>query len=299
MGNYKTAACRQPYLPATLKASCNNKKFARLQACARAVAEKCSRNRVTGKDLQQLDNCKDANTDPVLQPEYAVFLHIQKTAGTSIVNTARRYYGEITSHGDCWGHRPEEFNDVRFVSGHIGYDFVKSLIPSRYSFVFLRNPVERVLSLYYFCRTRDPDEFPIYGKASELDLEGFLKAGFTDPVVRNNIWNNQVWQLAHGYANLDKRQINDFEPGHLLELATAHLEQFSYIGFTETFAEDRIAVLKGLGLPLTEECDVVNSNPGRPTAKDFSSNALKLLGQLTHLDQLLYDKAIALHNKQG
>jgi hypothetical protein len=114
-------------------------------------------------------------------------------------------------------------------------------------------------------------------------------------VVRSNIWNNQVWQLAHGYASLDKRQIDDFNPAHLLDLAIVHLKELSHVGFTETFAEDRIAILKGLGLPLTEENEAVNTNPGRPTAKDVSSKALRLLGQLTHLDQLLYDKAFTVY----
>lgn len=237
-------------------------------------------------------NSPRSATDPVVQPKSAIFLHIQKTAGTAIVNTARRYYGEsMTSHGDCWGHRPEEFTNTGFVSGHIGYNFAKSLITSRYSFVFLRNPIDRILSLYYFCRTRDPDEFPIYKKVSEMNLENFLEAGFTDSVVRNNIWNNQVWQLAHGYASLDKRHIDDFEPQQLLDLASDHLKEFSYVGFTETFAEDRIAILEGLGLPLVEEDEAVNTNPGRPTAKDVSSRALRLLQQLTQLDQALYEKA--------
>jgi hypothetical protein len=244
--------------------------------------------------IATLDSRKETVADAIVQPKSAVFLHIQKTAGTSIVNTARRYYGEsMTSHGDCWGHRPEEFSDTRFVSGHIGYDFAKSLIPSRYSFVFLRNPVERILSLYYFCRTRDPDEFPIYKKVSEHDLEDFLEAGFSDPVVRDNIWNNQVWQLAHGYASLDKRQIDDFEPEQLLGLATRHLDELSYVGFTETFAEDRAAILKGLGLPFEQESEAVNTNLGRPTADEVSSRAARLLGQLTYLDRLLYDKAFA------
>ena len=243
-----------------------------------------------------MDSSKDKGTDSIVQPKSAVFLHIQKTAGTSIVNAARRYYGEsMTSHGDFWGHRPEEFTDTRFVSGHFGYNFAKSLIPSRYSFVFLRNPVERILSFYYFCRTRDPDEFPAYRAASELDLEGFLEAGFTDPMIRFQIWNNQVWQLAYGYYKPNQRQIEDFEPEHLLALATLHMNELSYVGFTETFSEDRIAIMKALGLPLMEESEVVNNNPGRPTADDVSSKVVELLGQLTNLDQLLYDKAFKLY----
>jgi hypothetical protein len=241
-----------------------------------------------------LNSRREVDTETFVQLKPAVFLHIQKTAGTSIVNTARRYYGEnMTSHGDCWGHSPEEFADTGFVSGHIGYNFAKSLIPNRYSFVFLRNPIERILSFYYFCRTRDPDEFSTYKAASELDLEGFLEAGFTDPMIRFHIWNNQVWQLAYGYDKLNQRDIDDFEPRQLLDLATRHLAELSYVGFTETFAEDREAILKGLGLPFDAESKAVNTNVGRPTADNVSSKAVRLLGQLTQLDRQLYDKALA------
>ena len=64
--------------------------------------------------------------------------------------------------------------------------------------------------MYYFCQSRNPDEFEIYKKARDLNLHDFLAAGLTDRCVRKNIWNNQVWQLAHGYAHLDDRSIEDF-----------------------------------------------------------------------------------------
>jgi hypothetical protein len=70
-----------------------------------------------------------------------VFLHLQKTAGTSIINVARQFYGNknVISHGDFFldqngspitGDKfaqPEfmerRFGNIPFISGHFGYDF--------------------------------------------------------------------------------------------------------------------------------------------------------------------------------
>jgi len=74
------------------------------------------------------------STNNNLKP--ALFLHIQKTAGTSIVEYAKRYYPSIISHADFLNHKPEEFSEVQFISGHFGYEFTKYHMPNRYSFVF-------------------------------------------------------------------------------------------------------------------------------------------------------------------
>lgn len=224
----------------------------------------------------------------------ALFLHIQKTAGTSIVNVARQYYGEsITSHGECWGLVPNQLRHISFVSGHVGYQFVRPLMDQRFSFTFLRDPVERILSMYYFCRSRDPAaaEFVIYRRARELDLHDFLLAGLSDPWVKKNIWNNQVWQLAHGYAHLDQRTISDFQGSELLDLAKEHLCEFSYLGFTETFHLDAPAILSALGLPAGSQMPVANPTPGRPCANDSSPQVRALLEELTVLDRQLYEYA--------
>ena len=136
-----------------------------------------------------------------LEKKPAIFVHIQKTAGTSMVDLFRRHYQEkqIISHGDYlsgvehfsfnfWKINRKvisDFHNIRFLSGHFGYDFAKQFMPSRYSFTFLRDPVERVLSFYYFCRTRDPHEYDIYRLCHELTLDEFLKKGMEES--RNQI----------------------------------------------------------------------------------------------------------------
>jgi hypothetical protein len=86
----------------------------------------------------------------------AVFLHIQKTAGTSVQEMARQAYGNdnVISHGDYERLGLEECKSIPFVSGHFGFAFAEALMPGRYSFTFLRNPFDRLVSLYRFCRTR-------------------------------------------------------------------------------------------------------------------------------------------------
>lgn len=224
----------------------------------------------------------------------ALFLHIQKTAGSSIVHLARQYYGaSITSHGDCWGIPPEQFKDTGFVSGHIGYDYARHLMKKRFTFTFLRNPAERILSMYYFCRSRDPDEFDIYRKAHELDLPHFLEEGLSDPFMRSRIWNNQVWQLAHGYTHLDERTIDDFSETELLRLAKQHLLQFSHVGFTETFDSDAAIILAALALPETKQLPKLNDLPNRLRVSDLSPTIQSVLDELTILDRQLYSYARA------
>ena len=220
----------------------------------------------------------------------ALFLHIQKTGGSSIVEILRRHYGEsITSHGECWVGAPDDFMDVSFVSGHFGHHYARSLLQDRYSFVFLRDPIDRILSMYYFCRVQDPNAFDIYAAASSMELKEFLRAGFGNYLVRKNIWNNQVWQLAHGYAHLDDRTIQDFSEDELIDLAFEHLQDFSYIGLTETFDMDRRQILGDLQLQDDMVEMVTNKTPDRRYISDLDEEEIALLMRLTELDRKLYD----------
>lgn len=235
-------------------------------------------------------------SDKSLTP--ALFLHIQKTAGTSIVGEAYKHYGDsVLSHGDCWGKNPDDIKNVAFISGHIGYDYARNLFKDRFSFTFLRNPIDRVISMYYFCKAQNPKDYLIYEKANTLNFKDFLEAGFYDPTVRKNIWNNQVWQLAHGYAHLDNRTINDFTESELLGLAIEHLDDFSYVGLTETFDSDAKEIFTQLKMSATKP-PKINVTESKPLIGDISNEELALLHDLTQLDLQLYSHVLNMRNKQ-
>ena len=222
----------------------------------------------------------------------ALFLHIQKTAGTTIVDQAWKHYGySVCSHGDFEGKQLSDLTNRNFISGHFGYDFAKPLLKSRYSFTFLRDPIERILSFYYFCRTRNTEEREIYSIAHSMGLESFLRAGFEHPLVKSLIWNSQTWRLACGFPNADSRSIEDFTDDELFNLAKAHLDEFSHVGFTETFEKDQEIILSALNMPMPTDKAASNVNPDRPRLEDVPQQCRQLLNELTSIDRRLYDYA--------
>ncbi|WP_288355861.1 sulfotransferase family 2 domain-containing protein [uncultured Cycloclasticus sp.] len=222
----------------------------------------------------------------------AVFLHLQKTAGTTIVDLAWQKYGHAAcSHGEFETTAKQVLFEKSFVSGHFGYEFAKSLILSRYSFTFLRNPVERVLSFYFFCRGRDKNERKIYKLAQSLSLDQFLRAGFDNELVKSLIWNSQVWRLACGCPNDQNKMVDDFLPNDLLRLAKEHLNSFSHIGFTENFERDRDIILGNLNMQIPQGKVVSNASKNRLLWKDIPTQTKTLLLELTELDRQLYEYA--------
>jgi hypothetical protein len=219
-------------------------------------------------------------------------MHIQKTAGTTITEAVRRHYrNDTVSHGDYLKHDTASLKKTRFISGHFGFEYSRQFMDGRYSFTFLRDPVERILSLYYFSRTRDPAEFPIYRAAHEMDLAGYLRAGFEREDVKTYLWNHQAWQLACGWHDPQQRQIVSFTEEQILEQAKAHLMEFHYIGLAESFAVDSKAILANLNVPVPESLVPANVTPKRPHRNDIPAATIRFAEALTRLDAALYEHA--------
>ncbi len=259
------------------------------------LSEKLKGNTLSTSDIKpQMSDKFYAPPAPSIrqEPTPSLFLHLQKTAGTSITAAAARFYGpeNVCSHGDFLGKSPDELARFAFVSGHFGFSFAKPLMKNRFSFTFLRSPIERVLSFYYFCRTRDPLEFPTYKIAQEHDLDSFLRLAQDNRVIRNRIWNGQTWRLCSG-PGVPNASVDDLSPEKMLARAVANLDAFSFVGFTETFNEDVEVIMRGIGMPDSMRPGRENVTADRPLAKDHPRQTIRLIEEITELDQALYDAA--------
>lgn len=132
-------------------------------------------------------------------------------------------------------------------------------------------------------------EYPIQALAHENSLEDFLRLGLTNSLVRLYIWNNQAWQLAHGYCNNEGMFVYEVNSKDILDMAHKHISEFSFIGTVENFYQGRNTILSSLNIPLPQIDQKENITPGRPMLEHLPESTLELLRELTQLEQPLYD----------
>lgn len=209
---------------------------------------------------------------------------------------ARKIYGndQVLSHGDYIQLGVEGCKDKAFVSGHFGYEFAKPLMEGRYTFTFLRDPQQRLLSLYRFCRARTDLEGDLYESARKYDVAGFLQATL-DSDFRSHVWNNQVWQLAYGFgSNLVGSNVGDVskhDPQSLLDLAKQNLLTFDHVGLVDTFDRDIQQIFAHLG---HSQVNVPQSNVTASSSSKFniSGSLAQLMDDITELDRALYNHVL-------
>lgn len=238
---------------------------------------------------------------PLTLQQPVLFLHIAKTAGTSIVHYFRQRLPaqSICSHGDFLQYPAGrmQFQDKllehQFISGHFGYRHVAGLLPDCYSFTFLRDPVDRVLSFYNFCQHADMQQrFPVARAARELGLDGFVSS--TLPEVSEILDNQQVWQLAAMYWREDRQVLARLPAEELLAMAVEHLAQFNHVGLLDSFDADFSHILDDLGISGTSPQKRQFASRVPLGREQLSSEALATLEERLELDHRLVTAATGL-----
>jgi hypothetical protein len=146
---------------------------------------------------------RQAPAQPFIQFERpaAVFIHVQKTAGTSLTNLLLESF---TQARRC----PERFNRLQnysaaelaqfdVFSGHFDL-FSTYLIPRRNVFrlSMLRKPAERLISFYRFARAHPPRPAlladPLFGLARTISAEEY----FEHEAIRKSRWINNHYRVV-------------------------------------------------------------------------------------------------------
>jgi hypothetical protein len=191
-----------------------------------------------------------------------VFLHIHKTAGTTLRSlTDRQYRPEEIASVD-WK-RLEAFKAspaedrarIRLLRGHMPFGLHEHLPrPSTY-ITLLREPLDRAVSHYYWVRERPEHELKTQAVAG--DLVAYLESG-----VAADLDNGQVRLIAGA----------PFVP--FGEMTEAHLEQavrnlderFALAGLSERFDESLVLLRDALGWRRPLYYTRQNETRGRPRA---------------------------------
>ena len=181
----------------------------------------------------------------------------------------------------------EALNAYDYISGHIGFGICQRLNARFFRFAFLRDPVARTLSHYYYWRHfPHPERGPGYRLARELSLEEFLRA---PGAPRFQFANMQTWMLYESYEAFSREKHKQVSPETLLEVAKANVDTLDFVGIQEAFSEG-LEVLAGLlGCSGTYDARLVNATADRPDVTELSRSEREAVDEATALDRALYE----------
>jgi hypothetical protein len=172
------------------------------------------------------------------------------------------------------------------------------LHPRRYLFTFLRDPVDRVISNYYYLRAYDgrfdTTNTTVLTSAKTKSFHNFLLDDH--PQVRSFTNNMQANALAWDWRGDSRR-----ESPHLGRIAIASLKHFDFVGLFERYEESLHELFKQLQWRLEpdEAALVVNKTGHRPLLSQIEPSTLSLIRELNQADQELYDFVSARASDSG
>ncbi len=243
------------------------------------------------------------NLDKNISEEQVIFfMHIPKTAGTTFRYIIQYQYKpnaiyELYDHSLTHSQRLDKLlnlsearkQQIKIVNAHFGFGLHEFLHRPYTYITFLRNPIDRVVSMYYYLHsTRNIQTNPL---PSDLSLKDFVQ-------TYQRIQNGMTKYLS---GVILKDQLADQSPNSTtnsqcatetdLELAKKNLkEHFKVIGLAERFDESLFLFNKTLGwkIPLYDKNNV---SKNRPSKKTVSNDTLSLIEKENEFDIQLYEYA--------
>jgi hypothetical protein len=222
-----------------------------------------------------------------------LFLHIPKTAGTSFKLALRdclpagRLMFDVNGAPNhevvesLFAMAPERRARLKVIGAHVPYG-LHELFPGAGYVTLLREPIERVLSTYYFAKSR-----------TELRWSREIADGMTIEEFAEDVFNDnaQVRRLMK-YSNIARADVFEHPPAG--KLTRAHLDdakdtlrRCTVVGLTERYETflDQVSVAFGLP-PLPVRTDNITSIAWRE--RQIPNRTIDRLREINHFDVELY-----------
>ena len=227
-----------------------------------------------------------------LKKSRSCFLHVQKSGGSSVISRLKSTLGTASvfhANESRYQQAPLDVLVAQFpvVAGHFSFAQIpEALFADTFFFTFLREPVDRALSHYYYYRTQ-PESYvgdSRMARARELDL-----ASFVDQLSdRPSPWSNWQTFLFSGATDAETSAAD------LLPAALRNLERVDFVGIHDQFDAGMRRLFEMRGWPGESVAPRVNVTDGRARRDEIPASVLRRLQELNACDAELFSYACEL-----
>ncbi len=234
------------------------------------------------------------------KPNKIVFIHIPKTAGTSLRRAIESSFSSdrIAPYENLYDLNRAKHHDYDLFRGHFGFKDTRFVPGEKQYISVLRDPVDRVISLYNFwkkeamhytgSRNKDPN-YEGVKLAQKVSLGEFLNTKNTQ--ILNEISNSQYRYLLKGIRE-------DYRFGDIIDISKAAKvvnDKYLWIGFVDTIAQDYEILQKKLGL---KDMHIPYVNRTRDKSSRVSNRDISKIHSMNQVDYLLYHELKKLNRIQ-
>eukprot|EP01112_Ceratiomyxa_fruticulosa_P008542 TRINITY_DN2216_c0_g2_i1.p1 TRINITY_DN2216_c0_g2~~TRINITY_DN2216_c0_g2_i1.p1 ORF type:complete len:355 (-),score=42.60 TRINITY_DN2216_c0_g2_i1:89-1153(-) len=219
-------------------------------------------------------------------PKPYLFLHIPKTAGTTLSSVFQKNDPKHFQH--FWLHpRMNEIPKVlnkNIVFGHFRYGLHTYFNRTCTYITMLRDPVDRVVSHYYYHRGTNPHgNDPVYQLARNSTLRQWVE--------KSPSANNEMTRCLSGI-----RETEILPTNQTLQVALQHLKDFGFVGLIEKFHESLVLMKYTLGFTHLKYTTTKQSK--RVKLKDLSDEDVEYIKKVNWMDIMIYEEGLKIFNEQ-
>ena len=236
----------------------------------------------------------EAAETPCHEPKL-VYIHIPKTGGMSFTafladGVRPRAALSINAPMQITFLSDDQLNGHELITSHTGVIIFNRLRGNYKRVTLLRDPVERVLSLYYYQRSNNVQTV-LCQAARTLSLEEFVQS--KEWQIVSAVRDHQTWMLFHDPSPIYRLEHKDTPPETILDTAKRTLAGFDCVGFLEDYEASLAAICTAFGWE-RQETRHINKTETRLAREEISAATLRVLESSVELDRELYAYARSL-----